>query len=338
MKERAGLEHGALSQYAATLAAACMAVLGALPPSLCAAPKSPARVTVGAYIQDIQHLDLKSHSYYADLYLWFRWRDAALNPAASFEFLNPYESWGLMRAQDYEKPLLLPNGEYYQVVRAQGWFSRKLPLYDYPLDRQTLVVELEDSGRAAQDLVFIPDRRPIALNPSLQLPGFLIGSPALVVEAYTYPTDFGDPREAPRTVFSRVRVELPIARPMFPYAVKLILPIVCVVFCASLMFLFHPKYVDARVGIGITALLTIVALQITLNEDLPEVSYLVLMDKIYLGAYLFVIAGLAVVVKTTWMIEHGSVPRAIRLDRRSLIALSLLYVGVTGTLLFQVLR
>lgn len=41
------------------------------------------------------------------------------------------------------------------------------------------------------------------------------------------------------------------------------------------------------------------ALQITLNEDLPEVDYLILMDKIYIGAYFFVIGALAMVVRTT---------------------------------------
>jgi hypothetical protein len=99
------------------------------------------------------------------------------------------------------------------------------------------------------------------------------------------------------------------------------------VFCAALMFLFNPTYVDARVGIGITALLTIVALQITLNGNLPEIDYLVLMDKIYLGAYLYVIAGLAVVVKTTWMIEKSAaaLKRVNAIHRMSLIGLTLAY-------------
>jgi hypothetical protein len=32
------------------------------------------RVTVGAYINDIQHLDFKTNSYAVDLYFWFRWK------------------------------------------------------------------------------------------------------------------------------------------------------------------------------------------------------------------------------------------------------------------------
>ena len=50
-------------------------------------------------------------------------------------------------------------------------------------------------------------------------------------------------------------------------------------------------------------------LQITLNEDLPEIDYLVLIDKIYLAAYFYVLLGLGIVVKTAYMIEDdlGSV-------------------------------
>ena len=39
------------------------------------------------------------------------------DPASSFEFMNPFESWGHVRTTSYEKPEKLPSGEYYQVAR-----------------------------------------------------------------------------------------------------------------------------------------------------------------------------------------------------------------------------
>lgn len=296
-----------------------------------AAPPSPQRVTVGAYVHDIQNLDLKSHSYAVDLYLWFRWKNPALDPASTFEFMNPFDAWGHVKTPVYEKPVRLPSGEYYQVVRNLGRFSRKLPLYDYPYDRQTLLVELEDSSRGSDELVFEPDA--VTVNPALELPGFTVGIPRLTTPTVDYPTAFGDLREPRPPSFSRARIEIPIVRPMLPYTIKLLLPILCVVFCAALQLLFHPRHVDSRVGIGITALLTIVALQITLNDDLPETAYLVLMDKIYLGAYLYVIAGLAIVVATTWMLERKDTERAVRLDRAGLKALTAFYIVATASLI-----
>ncbi|MBI5209032.1 MAG: hypothetical protein HY927_03570 [Elusimicrobia bacterium] len=318
------------------LAAPC---LGAVGRASAASPKpaGPAVVQVGGYLNDVQNLDLKSHSYGIDLYLWFRWRDKDLDPAASFEFMNPFELWGHVRTGAYPKPLRLPDGTYYQVVRDQGRFCHKLRLFDYPFDEQDLTVELEDADLTVGGLVFEEDPRGFKMNPSLELPGFVIGRPELKVVESAYVTDFGDPRPKGKTAHSRAVIRIPIARPVFPYGVKFLLPILCVIFCASLMFMFHPKHVDSRVGIGITALLTIVALQITLNDGLPEIGYLVLMDKVYLSAYIYVIAGLAVVVKTTWLLEEGQCDRAIRLDRRSLVLLTLAYMVALLLLLSRVL-
>lgn len=275
------------------------------------ASAAPQKVVVGAYLNDLQSLDLKTHSYAADVYVWFRWREAKLDPASSMEVMNPYELWALTRVTDYERPLRLPTGELYQVVRLQGRFSTKMDLGDYPFDEQVLSIDLEDSRLTADDLEYSADPMGAARAPDLRLPGYVLGETSLKIFPRESPTRFGDPRAGRPAVFSRARLELPISRPPLTYSVKLLLPIACVIFCAALMSFFEPRHVDARVGIGITALLTIVALQITLNADLPDVDYLVLMDKIYLGAYLFVITGLALVVRTT---KHHT-PRALRFER-----------------------
>jgi len=290
---------------------------------------APTQVTVGAYINDIQHLDLKSHSYSVDLYLWFRWKDKALDPPASMEFVNPFDLWGHTKTLEFPATVELPTGEQYQIVRNLGRFSTKLALYDYPFDEQNLLVEIEDSRMGIQGLEYVTDRDAISINPELRLPGFRIVRPQIEVLSHRYPTSFGDPRESSAHHASRIRISVPIERPILTYSVKLLIPVLCVIFTAALMFLFSPSYVDARTGIGVTALLTIVALQITLNEDLPEVDYLVLMDKIYLASYLFVIAALGMVVKTTWMLERGATEVAVLWNRKALVILTSLYLAAT---------
>jgi hypothetical protein len=53
-------------------------------------------------------------------------------------------------------------------------------------------------------------------------------------------------------------------------AIKIFLPIVLVVICAALVFFIKPKEIDARIGLGITALLTLVALQLTQARYCPR--------------------------------------------------------------------
>jgi hypothetical protein len=292
-------------------------------------------VTVGLYINDLQTVDVKSHSYEADVYIWFRWTHEGLDPATTLDIINPNEQWGHMITPIYEEPEQLENGEYYQVVRIQGRFSRKMPLYNYPFDKQILVITMEDSTWEAGAMRYVLDEQPVTQNAALNLPGYHIGEPRLVVETIKYPTRFGDLRLSEPADYSRVRLEVPIDRPKLAYAMKLFLPLICVVLCATLMFLLAPAYVDSRVDVGITSLLTIVALQMTFNQDVPDVGYLMLMDKVYICAYLFVIAALLVVVQTTRLVDRNEVERARKLH---LSSLSWLLVGWSLATLVLVIR
>ncbi|MFN7143019.1 MAG: hypothetical protein ACK4YP_04535, partial [Myxococcota bacterium] len=280
----------------------------------------PERVKVGVYVNDVQSIDLKQHTYALDAYLWFRWKNPDLDPSASMEFMNPNELWGHILTPAYEEPEQLENGELYQVVRIQGRFARKMPLYNYPFDRQTLVMAVEDTKNELADLVYEVEE--VKLNPALVLPGYDIGTPALVVAESAYPTNFGDPRVTDGSRYTRATLSIPVTRPVLAYGTKLLVPVLAVIACAALMFLLAPGFVDARVDVGITALLTIVALQMTFNQDLPDVGYLMLMDKVYLCSYGFVIAGLGVVVRTTRTIGTALEAGAMTLHRRALVLLA----------------
>jgi hypothetical protein len=201
--------------------------------------------------------------------MWFKWKNPDIDPSRSFEFMNAFELWGHILAYETEEPEKLPDGSLYQVVRNQGKFNAKLPLGRYPFDTQDLVVAIENTTADNSEVVFVPDRRPIALSEDLTLPGWKFEEPSLEVVGNRYATDFGDP-SADDPVYSRVLISVPVVRPTGPYAVKLLLPMLLVALTAALALSVHPRYVEGRIGIGITALLTLVALQLTTNSSLPE--------------------------------------------------------------------
>ncbi|MFN8160828.1 MAG: hypothetical protein U0R52_07270 [Solirubrobacterales bacterium] len=321
---------------AASAAAAAEAAQGAAERSAAQGADRPAVVRVGALINDIQQLDLQSHSYNVDMYLWFKWRDPEIDPSRSFEFLNAFELWGHILTYATSKPERLPNGDYYQVLRNQGKFNTKLPLERYPFDTQHLTVTIEDSDSDSNDLVFVPDRDPIAMSPDLTLPGWDIGDPTLTVVDNRYPTDFGNP-SAEDAAYSRIVIDLPVTRPAFTYAMKLLLPMLLVALTAALSLSVHPRYVEGRIGIGITALLTLVALQLTDNSSLPDVNYLILLDKLYIASYAFVVLTLAIIVRNSWVDAEGDVAAAVRADRRGLIFLTVSYFVVVGLTLLLTL-
>jgi Neurotransmitter-gated ion-channel transmembrane region len=304
-------------------------------PAIPAAPAGPAEVSVGVYVNDIQQLDLQTHSYAMDFYVWLRWKNPDTNPSASLEYMNPFQLWGHIATPLYEAPQDLPDGSKYTAIRYQGQFNSKLPLEKYPFDQQTLIIEFEDNSAGAAKQVFVPDVNAITLNPDLTLPGYILGKPTLTVSSKPYPTNFGDTRLTELEPYSRVTVSVPVKRPAFTYAIKVIMPIFLVAACAALVFWIHPSFVEGRIGMGITALLTLVALQLTSNSQLPEVDYLMMIDLLYITAYIFVIASLAQVVRTTWAAFRGDDDKAIAQDRTAFAILGSLFLATFAYIMFS---
>ena len=214
------------------------------------APSGPAKVMVGAYINDIQELDFRSNSYAIDLYVWFRWKPAPdLNP--TMEFMNRYASDANLRDELYDAPKPMPDGSVYAIIRYQGQFSTKFQLEKYPFDTQELLVVMEDTVAAADAQVYVADENGgVAINPDITLPGSKVGKPELRVVERAYPTNFGDLAEPEATDYSRMMLSIPVTRPIVAMSM--------------------PRH------------------------------YLMMIDKVYLLAYLFIILALMRVVMTSW--------------------------------------
>ncbi len=294
-----------------------------------ATPTGPDEVVVGVYINDIQQLDLQTHSYAMDFYVWMRWTNPDIDPSLTLEYMNPFQLWGHIPTFLYEEPQTLPDGSLYMAVRYQGQFNSKLPLEKYPFDDQSLIVEFEDNAVGAARQVYVPDEIAVSMNPEMTLPGYILGEPTLTIAARAYPTNFGDTSLTELEPYSRVTFAVPVHRPAITYAIKIILPMLLVVICGGLVFFIHPTYVEGRIGMGISALLTLVVLQLTTNSQLPEVDYLMMLDMLYFVAYVYVIASLAQVVRTSWAAHRGREHEAVVQDRWAFGILTVAYLAMS---------
>lgn len=314
-----------------------MVLIGAFVPSNAAfaqqAAPAPTKVVVGAYVNDLQNVDLASHSYIVDLYIWFRWSNRDIDVPATMEFMNIFPAQERVQKLTYDKPLEMPDGTIYNVIRYQGAFSSKFLLESYPFDTQLLVVAIEDAELGAEDLVYVPDAEGITINPDVRLPGYRIGKPEMRFSAKPYPTTFGDLSSPETSAYSRVSLVIPITRPWISGLVKTLIPIFIAILCAGLALYIHPDHVEGRIGLVITALLTLVALQFTAAADLPTVGYLMLIDQIYLVSFIYMLAVLARVVSASWIDSDVSHDVVARRDRRAHIATTVLFSGVLAAMI-----
>lgn len=316
---------------------AALFVIPMTPPVQAHAAGGPETVTVGAFIYDIQDVDLANDSFTADFYIWFRWKSPKIDPSDSIEPMNSNafqntttsSTGGVTGKALYPAPLDMPDGSRYQAFRYSGVFARKMNLEKYPFDIQNLVIVFEDQNQDTRDLVYVPDATPVSISPSVTIPGYRLGSPTLVVTEHQYPTNFGDTSAPPNLKYSRIIIELPLTRDPLPYMVKIILPILIIILITSLIYILPARLEDARTSIGVTAMLTIVALQWTTDSDLPSVDYLTLLDLIYIISLVYILVAMGYTVLASRRNRHEVAEAlTIQLDRRMGIASLVVFVIV----------
>ncbi|MDP1994528.1 MAG: hypothetical protein Q8K40_04695, partial [Ignavibacteria bacterium] len=117
-----------------------------------------------------------------------------------------------------------------------------------------------------------------------------------------------------------------------------LLPLLIVLFSSFGALMLDPIRVDSRIFLPITALLTIVFLQQTYSDVLSAVSYLVLIDKVYVIAYLLIIAAKMETIYTAGIVQADdlrSVKRVKKIDRILLLSeVGFLILGITFLLIF----
>src|SRR6476620_636076 len=158
-----------------------------------------------------------------------------------------------------------------------------------------------------------------------------------IKQRYLHAAD-GNPLRGQRASCTAVILTIRVTRPIVAMSIKAFVPIGLIVVCAALVFFVRPRYVEGRIGLGITALLTLLALQLTSGAPLPDVDYLMMIDTIYLLAYLFIILALARVVMTSWRGDAEAEASISRSDRIWVGVLLAAYVAANLAVAWQALR
>lgn len=295
-------------------------------------PPTAQQVQTGLYTMNLYNLDPSSNTYYLDFYIWLKWK-GDLDPLTNLEFVNGVEDWGATLVPAYEEPEVLPDGSFYQIFRVESRFVQPFALARYPMDEQRLTVSIENSVYTAKELVYVVDATDSGFTPELAIPGWKIRDYELQSLLHRYGSQFGDPRIGEEdSAYSTLQYQLRISRPLSFFIWKLLLPLVIVLISGWGALLLHPSFVDSRILMPVTALLTIVFLQQSYSASLPDVGYLVLLDKIYALAYVLIISAIMEAIFTADRAHNGKpedLQAVARIDRSFLIGqTALLTLGV----------
>lgn len=291
---------------------------------------------MGLHIVAIRSLDVRAQSFYADFYLWFR-----------------FATTDTERAQEIDAKLEAVNGKFeskeevdrkqvgdqtYVCYRVTGTFYFTATLANYPFDRQSLDLVLENSNLESDSMVFVDDVQSYqrsgapkhlwGIQPSVSIPEFNIRAVTRSSTLAGYPTTFGDPtRTEADSKYSRFTVSIVIERTYLSYLFKIVIPLLVILAMAYLVFFLPAKDIDSASATVVTALLSCMAFNVAVAQNMPEVGYLVLSDKFFIASYVLLLLTLAETIATYVLDDCGRTELSQRLDR---IGIWLFPLGVAG--------
>jgi len=290
----------------------------------------PQEAQVGFYLMNLYGLNMDEHSFYADFYVWFKWR-GEIDPT-NIEFVNSIEKWSMATTgfDGDSTPVVLKDGTKYKIFRKEGRFFHAFSLNRFPLDKHVLDIQIENPEHPASVLLYVPDTNAALIRSTLNLVGWENRDCQLATRIHDYGSNFGNPEENAQQ-YSNLSFNVPLARPFSYFLLKMLLPLLVVMLVGIGALLLHPKHIDTRSSLPIGSLLTAVFLQQSYSDALPDTGYMVLMDKIYLLSYALISLVLLQIIRSGNVTakEKVGAKAIVRRERRlAAIYLAVFVLGV----------
>jgi len=262
----------------------------------------PVTVGVSLYILSIGDLSEKFMDFTFDMYFRQFWHD----PRLAFEqrpnlnklvvgaeyikliwvpdtfFVN--EKVALFHQATTENQFLriMHTGDILRSIRLTIKATCPLDLQYFPMDKQMCTLEIESFGYTMSDLKFRWEdgEKSVQMSPDVSLPQFnVLGHRQRIVEASLSSGNY-----------SRLLADVQFDRALGYYVIQVYIPSSLIVVMSWVSFWLNRGAAPARVGLGVTTVLTMTTLMASVNAALPKISYMKSID-IYLGVCFFMVFG-----------------------------------------------
>jgi Neurotransmitter-gated ion-channel ligand binding domain/Neurotransmitter-gated ion-channel transmembrane region len=284
-------------------------------------PGTPTVVGLGAYFQDLAALNDADQTLDLDVYVISRWRDPRLaDPSRGNSSAECPVPAGRLWMPQLEPERLRSRQAFYPdrfLVDARGvatfvrraWAKVAYPLdfRDFPFDRHAWTMTLWPVLSGTQEMVFHPLKRGTGIGDRLSLQGWRVSSPRVAATEGV--------RVGRSGTYARFDAVLELERDWSYYAWKLGLPLTLIVLMAYGVYFIPATAVPQQIGLGTTAMLTLIAYMLTLGNTLPKISYLTRADRFFVGSALLVFVGLMKALATLALAQSPKAQYIQHIDR-----------------------
>lgn len=325
-------------------------------------PPGPAvdQVRVGVFLINNYDLDMTVPIVSSSGKLWLRWQEpfqkkleaANTTPADLLSFPNQIQSWDNSFTVVGDKPIQLPDGDYYQRIRFdEQFYVENLGLEHFPFQtvHLPLVIQLNnEAGNFSFDqLRLVPDRLDSGVGRFIDLNGFVVQGWNIAEFKHTYNSDFGleqQPDASRRLSVSELIFDVAYSRSVRSSIWTLFQPLAIVMATVILSPSLSSRFWDIRIAIPATAVLTMVFLQQGYRAELPQLPFLTFIDRIYAICYLICLACFGLYVWSANVLQAAEgereklvVEKIDRVDFR-FQCISLISLVIGGVISWYVIR
>ncbi|XP_078403042.1 glycine receptor subunit alpha-4-like [Cetorhinus maximus] len=179
---------------------------------------------------------------------------------------------------------IFKNGNVLYSIRLTLILSCPMDLKNFPMDVQTCAMQLESFGYTMNDLIFEwLETESVQVAEGLTLPQFILNDEK----------DLGYCTKYYNTgTFTCIQVKFHLERQMGYYLIQMYIPSLLIVILSWVSFWINMDAAPARVGLGITTVLTMTTQSSGSRASLPKVSYVKAIDIWMAVCLLYVFAAL----------------------------------------------
>jgi len=232
----------------------------------------PAKINTSIYVYNIRGFDVATGQYSVDFYLHFKW-----NPdEVSTNISDQVASFDLMNGRiDSQKTITSQPGNIWLGV--SGTFNKRVDLKDYPVDTQTMTIELENANLNNTALIYIADTNESSIDKDVEVLGWVIKSWDIYSEDHFYPT-FDE-------TYTRLIYKITITR-YISILFKTVLPAMILLVIGLFAFMIPPADLFERLGLLIAVVLGSFQHHLAVSGTIPPAPYLTLIDAIMVTNYI----------------------------------------------------
>jgi hypothetical protein len=302
-----------------------------------AAELGPFVVYVSLAVLDIPNIDEPSETYDLDAYLSLKWTDPTaygeirqeFSPGTTYlsgstdEALQTLKDIGWFYIVEIANQVgprstimaslkIQPDGNIEYMERLQVTLRSEYKLKMYPFDSQKLRIRIESFAYDATKMTFKDDR--IIFYRALES-----AESRLVLEDWKLPREISREYGVSHSLlfdsdwpYIEIMIE---AQRNFGYHIwKIFLPLILIISITWSVFWIGRENVGTRLSISLIGFLTAISFNFFISTNLPEISYLTLMDFCIIGIYVFMTLTVVVVIATHIFSNYDKVAIASRIN------------------------